>query len=67
MPATGCLSTSLCNHYELLFAIFEGMMDVNMSKIWRWIFGIVIALALLGLIIFGSPNRQAYHKGKRDG
>ncbi len=35
-----------------------------MSKIWRWIFGIVIGLALLGLVIFGSPNRQAYHTAK---
>ena len=35
-----------------------------MSNIWRWIIGIVVGLALLGLIFFGSPNRQAYHSAK---
>jgi hypothetical protein len=35
-----------------------------MSTGWRWFFGIVFGLALLALIAFGGPNRQAYHEAK---
>jgi len=35
-----------------------------MSSIWRWIFGIVAGVALIALIGFGSPGRQAYHNAK---
>lgn len=36
-----------------------------MSRIWRWIFGIVIVLAILGLLGFGSSNRQAYRSARQ--
>jgi hypothetical protein len=35
-----------------------------MSTVWRWIFGIVTGLAVLALILFGSPGRQAYHAAR---
>jgi hypothetical protein len=31
-----------------------------MSNTWRWIAGIVALLAVIGLIIYGNPGRQAY-------
>jgi hypothetical protein len=31
-----------------------------MSKIWAWIFGIIIALCILGLMAFGRSERRAY-------
>ena len=31
-----------------------------MSKTWRWFFGIVIGLAILGLLVYGGSSRQAY-------
>jgi len=35
-----------------------------MSTGWRWFFGIVFGLALLALIAFGGPSRQAYYEAK---
>ncbi len=35
-----------------------------MSNIWRWIFGIIIGLALLALVLVGSPGRQAYRTAR---
>ena len=31
-----------------------------MSKVWAWIFGIAIALCILGLMAYGRSERQAY-------
>jgi uncharacterized protein YicC (UPF0701 family) len=31
-----------------------------MNNIWRWIFGIVAGLALIGLLFYGRSERQAY-------
>ena len=31
-----------------------------MNNTWRWIFGIVAGLALIGLLLVGSSSRQAY-------
>ena len=31
-----------------------------MSNIWRWIIGIVVGLALIGLLLAGRSERQAY-------
>ena len=31
-----------------------------MNKTWRWIIGIVVGLALIGLLFAGRSNRQAY-------
>jgi heat shock protein HslJ len=31
-----------------------------MSNIWRWIIGILIGMAILGMLGFGGSNRQAY-------
>jgi uncharacterized protein YicC (UPF0701 family) len=31
-----------------------------MNNIWRWIFGIVAGLALIGLLLYGRSERQAY-------
>jgi hypothetical protein len=31
-----------------------------MSKVWAWIGGIVISLCIIGLILFGRSERQAY-------
>ena len=31
-----------------------------MSKVWAWIFGIAIALCILGLMAYGRSDRQAY-------
>jgi len=31
-----------------------------MSNTWRWIFGIIAGLALIGLLLYGRSERQAY-------
>jgi hypothetical protein len=31
-----------------------------MRKVWAWIFGIAIALCLLGLMAYGRSERRAY-------
>ena len=31
-----------------------------MSKVWAWIFGIAIALCILGLMAYGRSDRRAY-------
>jgi hypothetical protein len=31
-----------------------------MSSVWAWIFGIVIALCILGLMAYGRSERRAY-------
>jgi hypothetical protein len=31
-----------------------------MSNTWRWIIGIVVGLALIGLLLYGRSDRQAY-------
>ena len=31
-----------------------------MSKVWAWIFGIAIALCILGLMAYGRIERRAY-------
>ena len=31
-----------------------------MSKVWAWIFGIAIALCILGLMAYGRSERRAY-------
>jgi hypothetical protein len=31
-----------------------------MSNIWRWIFGIVAGLAVIGFLLVGRSSRQAY-------
>ncbi len=35
-----------------------------MSTTWRWIFGIVAGLALIGLVLVGSSSRQAYRSAR---
>ena len=35
-----------------------------MKNIWRWIIGIVVGLALIGLLFYGRSERQAYHAAK---
>ena len=35
-----------------------------MKNIWRWIIGIIVGLALIGLLFVGRSNRQAYRTAK---
>jgi heat shock protein HslJ len=36
-----------------------------MSTTWRWIFGIVFGLAILGLLGFGGSTRRAYREARQ--
>lgn len=35
-----------------------------MSNTWRWIIGILVGLALLGLLVGARSNRQAYYEAR---